>query len=162
MRDGNRLGGVLVYRRSRRDEDGASTLNNMTVRGVRWTRWMMTAAAGMAILLASGTGSAQLFGSAQGGQGAGLAVVQVRPNFYMIAGAGANIGVQTGVDGVVLVNTGTREASADVMAKIRELTNGAAIRYVINTSGEVETMGGNKTFDLPSVLHIASHENALR
>ena len=34
-------------------------------------------------------------------------VVQVRPNFYMIAGAGGNIGVQIGSDGVVLVNAGT-------------------------------------------------------
>jgi len=129
----------------------ASILDNMAARRA----WTMSAVAVVACLLAAGTGSAQ-----QGG--AGLAVVQVRPNFYMIAGAGANIGVQTGPDGVVLVNTGTREASADVQAKIRELTNGAAIRYIINTSGEAETMGGNKTFDLPSVLHIAAHENALR
>jgi hypothetical protein len=35
-----------------------------------------------------------------------LDVVQVRPNFYMIAGAGGNIGVQIGVDGVVLVYAG--------------------------------------------------------
>ncbi|MGB7218595.1 MAG: hypothetical protein WBD07_07280 [Vicinamibacterales bacterium] len=129
----------------------ASILNKMAARRA----WTMSAVVAVAFLFAGGTGSAQ-----QGGTK--LTVVQVRPNFYMIAGAGANIGVQTGVDGVVLVNTGTREASADVMAKIRELTKGAAIRYVINTSGEAETMGGNKTFDLPSVLHIASHENALR
>ena len=36
----------------------------------------------------------------------GLDVVKVRPNFYMIAGAGGNIGVQIGSDGVVLVNAG--------------------------------------------------------
>jgi len=128
-----------------------SILNNMAARRA----WMISAVAGVALLFAGSTGSAQ-----QGG--AKLAVVQVRPNFYMIAGAGANIGVQTGPDGVVLVNTGTKEASADVLAKIRELTNGAAIRYIINTSGEADVMGGNATFNLASVLHVAAHENALK
>ena len=33
----------------------------------------------------------------------GLDVLRLRPNFYMIAGAGGNIGVQIGSDGVVLV-----------------------------------------------------------
>jgi hypothetical protein len=42
----------------------------------------------------------------------GLDVVQVRPNFYMIAGAGGNIAVQFGVDGVVLVDAGSGGASA--------------------------------------------------
>ena len=37
----------------------------------------------------------------------GLDVVKVRKNFYMIAGAGGNIGVQIGSDGIVLVNAGT-------------------------------------------------------
>ena len=36
-----------------------------------------------------------------------LDVVKVRKNFYMIAGAGGNIGVQIGSDGIVLVNAGT-------------------------------------------------------
>ena len=40
------------------------------------------------------------------GQTGELDVVQVRPNFYMIAGAGGNIGVQIGSDGVVLVSAG--------------------------------------------------------
>ena len=119
-------------------------------------RWAMSAVAGMAFLFSAGTGSAQ-----QGS--AGLTVVQLRPNFYMIAGAGANIGVQTGTDGVVLVNTGTREASADVLAKVREISGGAPVRYIINTSGEADTLGGNGAFaKSPLVLHIASHENALK
>ena len=129
----------------------ASMLNNMAARGGRWA---MGAVAGVAFLFAAGTGSAQ-----QGG--AKLAVVQVRPNFYMIAGAGANIGVQIGSDGVVLVNTGTKEASADVMAAIRELTK-APIRYIINTSGDADVLGGNATFNSSSVLHIAAHEDALK
>ena len=38
---------------------------------------------------------------------ANLEVLQVRPNFYMIAGAGGNIGFQVGEDGVVVVDSGS-------------------------------------------------------
>ena len=72
----------------------------------------------------------------------GLDVVQVRPNFYMIAGAGGNIGVQIGVDGVVLVDAGTEGASDRVLAAIRKLTE-LPTRYIINTGAEPDHVGGN-------------------
>ena len=52
--------------------------------------------------------------------GAELEVVQLRPNFYMIAGAGGNIGVQTGPDGILLVNAGSQAASGRVLAASRQ------------------------------------------
>lgn len=72
----------------------------------------------------------------------GLDVVQVHPNFYMIAGAGGNIGVQIGVDGVVLVDAGTEGASDRVVAAIKKLTP-LPIRYVINTGADADHVGGN-------------------
>src|SRR6202453_2136489 len=72
----------------------------------------------------------------------GVDVVRVRPNFYMIAGAGGNIGVQIGSDGVVLVNAGTAAASGRVLAAIRKLTD-LPIRYVIDTNAEADFVGGN-------------------
>jgi cyclase len=72
----------------------------------------------------------------------GLDVVQVRPNFYMIAGAGGNIGVQIGSDGIVLVNAGTEAASGQVLAALRKLTP-LPIRYVIDTNAEADFVGGN-------------------
>ena len=71
-----------------------------------------------------------------------LDVVRVRPNFYMLAGAGANIGVQIGSDGVVLVNAGAANASERVVAAIRKLTD-LPIRYVIDTNAEPDFVGGN-------------------
>ena len=71
-----------------------------------------------------------------------LDVVRVRPNFYMIAGAGGNIGVQIGSDGVVLVNAGNGMASARVLAALRKLTE-LPIRYVIDTNAEADFVGGN-------------------
>ena len=69
-------------------------------------------------------------------------VVQVRPNFYMIAGAGGNIGVQIGADGVVLVDSGTEAASDRVLVAIRKLTQ-LPIRYVIDTGADTDHVSGN-------------------
>ncbi|HKE82852.1 MAG TPA: hypothetical protein VKB50_03825 [Vicinamibacterales bacterium] len=78
-----------------------------------------------------------------GQEDGGLDVVKVRKNFYMIAGAGGNIGVQIGSDGVVLVNTGTAQAADQVLAAIKKLTD-LPIRYVISTDADAEFVGGNE------------------
>jgi cyclase len=99
----------------------------------RMTRWTVAAALG---LLACGAVNA-----ADSDSG-GLDVVQVRPNFYMIAGAGGNIGVQIGVDGVVLVNAGTAANTDKVLAALKKLTP-LPIRYVIDTNADADFVGGN-------------------
>jgi len=71
-----------------------------------------------------------------------LDVVQIRPNFYVIAGAGGNILVQLGPDGVILVDSGTTQAADKVLATIRQLTP-LPIRYIINTSMTADHVGGN-------------------
>jgi cyclase len=71
-------------------------------------------------------------------------VLQVRPDFYMIAGAGGNIGVQVGADGVVVVDTGSASSADAVVAAIRKVTT-QPIRYVINTSADADQVGGNAT-----------------
>jgi len=76
------------------------------------------------------------------GNAARLEVLQLRPNFHMIVGAGANIGVQIGPNGVVLVNAGTAEASGEVVAAVAKLTN-QPIRYIIDTSADPDVVGGN-------------------
>ena len=72
----------------------------------------------------------------------GLDLVQIRPNFYVIAGAGGNIVVQTGPDGVILVDSGTTEMADKVLATIRRITP-LPIRYIINTSMNADHVGGN-------------------
>ena len=73
----------------------------------------------------------------------GLDVVQVRPNFYMIAGAGGNIGVQIGSDGVVLVNAGAAAATDQVLAALKKLTD-LPIRYIIDINADADFVGGNE------------------
>jgi glyoxylase-like metal-dependent hydrolase (beta-lactamase superfamily II) len=72
----------------------------------------------------------------------GLDVIQLRPNFYMIAGAGGNIAVQTGQDGAVVVDSGPA-ATADLVAATIKRLSEHPIRYVINTSAEPDHVGGN-------------------
>ena len=71
-----------------------------------------------------------------------LDVLQLRPNFYMIAGAGGNIALETGPDGSVLVDAGTAEAADRVIAAIKTVTK-YPIRYIINTSAEADHVSGN-------------------
>ena len=71
-----------------------------------------------------------------------LEVLQVRPNFYMIAGAGGNIGFQVGSDGVVVVDSGSASNADAVVAAIKKVT-AQPIRYLINTSADPDHVGGN-------------------
>lgn len=77
-----------------------------------------------------------------GGNSGALDILQVRPNFYMIAGAGGNIGVQIGSDGVVFVDSGRAESADQVVAAVRKITD-KPIRYIINTSADADHVGGN-------------------
>jgi glyoxylase-like metal-dependent hydrolase (beta-lactamase superfamily II) len=80
--------------------------------------------------------------SARQQTGGELDVVQIRPNFYVIAGAGGNIVVQTGPEGIILVDSGTSEAADKVLAAIKRITT-LPIRYIINTSMNPDHVGGN-------------------
>jgi len=75
--------------------------------------------------------------------GEGLEVIQVQPGFYMIAGAGGNIAVQTGPDGVLLVDTGSAQLTDQVLGEIKKVSSGS-IRFIINTSADADHAGGNE------------------
>ena len=79
---------------------------------------------------------------AQEESGGGVEVVQIRPNFYVIGGAGGNIVMQTGPEGVILVDAGSAAMSDQVLAAIRQVTP-LPIRYIINTSMDADHVGGN-------------------
>ena len=72
-----------------------------------------------------------------------LDIVQLQPNFYMIAGAGSNIAVQIGPEGVVLVDAGTAQMADATVAAIKKLTE-QPIRYIINTSADADHVSGNE------------------
>jgi len=69
-------------------------------------------------------------------------VLPVQGNIYMIVGAGGNITVQTGKDGVLVVDTGLAPMADKVLAAIKSISTGP-IRYVINTHYHPDHVGGN-------------------
>lgn len=71
-----------------------------------------------------------------------LDVIELRPNFHVIAGAGANISVQSGPDGIILVDAGVEEKAAQVLAAVRKIDS-RPIRFLINTSADADHVGGN-------------------
>ena len=75
---------------------------------------------------------------------AGVDVVQIRPNVYVLAGAGANIVAQLGPSGVILVDSGSGARSTQVLAALRRLTD-LPIRYILNTTMDADHVGGNET-----------------
>lgn len=82
-------------------------------------------------------------GVAAQAQNGDLDVVQLRPNFYVIGGAGGNVVVQLGPEGVILVDSGSTERADQLLAAIRRLTD-LPIRYIINTSMDADHTGGNE------------------
>ena len=72
-----------------------------------------------------------------------IEALKVRPNFYMIAGAGGNIGAQIGSDGVLLVDAGTTEAADGVLGALKKLTD-QPILYILDTNADADHVGGNE------------------
>jgi glyoxylase-like metal-dependent hydrolase (beta-lactamase superfamily II) len=74
---------------------------------------------------------------------AALEVIPLRSNVFMIAGAGANITVQVGGDGAIVVDAGSADHVDQVIASIGRLSP-KPIRYVIDTSADDDHVGGNE------------------
>ncbi len=70
-------------------------------------------------------------------------VQRVRGNVYMLTGAGGNIALQAGDEGVLLVATGLSRMTGEVLAAIKQLSN-RPIRYIIDTHVHPDHIGGNE------------------
>jgi cyclase len=78
-------------------------------------------------------------------------ILPVRKNIYMLVGAGGNITVSAGPDGVLLVDSGLAAMTDKVLAAIDQLarqlsSNGAPphpIQFIINTHVHADHTGGN-------------------
>src|SRR5207237_1340315 len=102
-------------------------------------------------------------------------VLPVQGSVFMLVSAGGNITVQIGDEGVLVVDTSVAEASDNVIAAIRGLTD-KPIRYIVNTHAHPDHTGGNASIAkagatigggtvgaamTPSGASILSHENVL-
>ena len=72
-----------------------------------------------------------------------LHVLPVQGNIYMLVGAGGNITLQIGKQGVLMVDTGLAANAAAVYAEVRKLSN-LPVRYIVNTHVHPDHVGGNE------------------
>ena len=70
-------------------------------------------------------------------------VLHVQGNVYMLVGAGGNIAVQAGDEGVLVVDTGIAGMSDKILAAIRSISP-KPIRYIVNTHVHPDHIGNNQ------------------
>jgi glyoxylase-like metal-dependent hydrolase (beta-lactamase superfamily II) len=100
-------------------------------------------------------------------------IVPVQHGVYLIyAGEGSNVVVQTGEQGVVVVDTAVASVSDKILAALRTITD-KPVRYVLDTSADADVVGGNEAISRAGVTFgggytsdehfsfIFAHENVL-
>ena len=93
-------------------------------------------------------------------------VLPAQGNVHMLVGAGGNVAVQIGDEGVLVVDTGTAAMSEKLLAAIKKLS-GKPIRYIVNTHFHPDHTGGNMTIGKAGgttrggSTEIVAHENTL-
>ena len=91
--------------------------------------------------------------------------VHVQGNVHMIVGAGTNIAVQVGEDGILVVDTGAT-ATDKVLAAIKQLAPTKEIRWIVNTGMQSDHIAGNEAVARAgrtvngNIAAIVAHENA--
>jgi cyclase len=73
-----------------------------------------------------------------------IRTMHVQGKVYILVGAGGNVVVQAGDEGVLAIDTGSALRSADVLAAIRQIST-KPIRIVINTHAHADHSGANET-----------------
>ena len=127
---------------------------------------------GIGVLLGGGFGPARPVAQQRAGSPAPLETIQIRENVYVIFGAGSNITVHVGDDGVLLVDAGAAATAPQVVAAVKAITP-QPIRLIVNTSADADHVGGNEavaaagmeinpdTFSDDPHATVLAHENVL-
>jgi cyclase len=72
-----------------------------------------------------------------------IEVLHVQGSIYLVAGGGANVVVQKGPEGLLVVNTGPARTAQAVLGGIQKVDN-APIRLILTTSADDELTGANE------------------
>ena len=133
------------------------------------TRWLTALAAVVGFVLAASPWAHSLIAQQPAGA---LETLEIRPNVYVIFGAGSNITVHVGEDGVILVDSGSAAMAEQVVAAVEAITD-RPIRLIINTSADADHVGGNEivsavgmeinpdNFSNETHATVLAHENVL-
>ncbi len=96
----------------------------------------LAALAGLVIVCAAS-------GAAQNVENTEVQALHVQGKVYMLVGAGGNVTIQVGDDGILVVDTQFEATAPKLLAKIREIAGKRPIRYVVNTHFHPDHVGGN-------------------
>jgi cyclase len=72
-----------------------------------------------------------------------IQILPVQGKVWVLIGAGGNITVQAGEDGILMVDTGTAAMSGKVLAAIATISK-RTLRYIVNTTDAEDYIGGNE------------------
>ena len=85
-----------------------------------------------------------------------IKATHVASNIYMLTGAGGNIGVSVGPDGILIVDDQFAPLAPKIEAALKQLNPGK-LKFVLNTHYHGDHTGGNKFFGQQA--HIIAHTN---
>src|ERR1044071_4272295 len=83
-----------------------------------------------------------------------IKATKVAGNVYMLEGAGGNIGVSVGADGILIVDDQFAPLADKIRAALKKLGEGK-LKYILNTHWHGDHTGGNKEFgpEAPIIAH---------
>jgi cyclase len=115
----------------------------------RSTRWIL-AATSIALYAGGALAQQQDFSKVE------IKTTKVAGNVYMLEGAGGNIGVSAGPDGLLIVDDQFAPLADKIKAALAAIDKGE-LKFLLNTHWHFDHTGGNEIFGLESL--IVAHEN---
>ena len=85
-----------------------------------------------------------------------IQAIHVAKNIYLLQGAGGNIGVSVGLDGILIVDDQFAPLAEKIEAALKQLNPGK-LKFVLNTHYHGDHTGGNAHFGRQA--HIIAHTN---
>ncbi len=108
-------------------------------------------------------GSRQNAGLAQNARADDVEILPVQGNVYLIARAGANIAVQIGREGVLLVDAGVAPMAGKVLAAVQKISHPNAasrlegkIRFIVNTNADPDHTGANEILSKAGIGYVTN------
>ena len=86
-----------------------------------------------------------------------IKAIEVAPGIHMLEGAGGNIGVSSGEDGIVLIDDQFAPLTPKIMAAVSKISD-RQVRFLLNTHWHFDHVGGNENLGKAGTL-IVAHDN---
>jgi cyclase len=109
-------------------------------------------------ILLGAAGGLSMWSPAVAAESSGITVTRLTDALMLLSGGGGNVVVFNGADGLLMVNGGLREHSADLLNSVAEHTGGKRVLMLFNTDWHPEHTGSNETL-AKSGARIVAHEN---